>query len=241
MHKQMIRKLTRGMSWIDVATSDFSNKEVYNILMGVFNGEFGEGYALKKCFFKYSFDEEVAEIKEWEEDMEIAIPSTFYRILFDEPKWDNVHKILKGFNEMGIALSRLSALNRLDTNLRYELCKKETEDGYNPFKLYGIAKFERSFKGWRQAYLKELKDQIGRRTIENKRNEICNQYFTHTEYGQRFVFDPTTLREEENRIQLLDEVNGSASWYDKNQLQILSEKEYEEWYCNAVLPSILAK
>jgi len=241
MHKEMIQQLIGGMYRINDALNDFSNEELYNIVLGVCNGYFGEGYAPKKSFFTYSFDEEVVEIIEWADEMELDISPMFYRSL-KEPEWDNVHKILRGFQEMNIALERLSALSRMNPKLRNMLTKVKTEAGYNPFQLYGIVKFETSLKGWKQAYIKELKDQIGRRKIVKKREEVSIKYFTHTEHGQRLRFDPTKYGEEEHRIQLENEASKyDIQWYDKNQLQSLSEKEYEVWYCSTVLPSMLIK
>ena len=242
MHKEMIQQLIGGMHRIEDALTDCANEELYNIVLGVCNGEFGEGYAMKKSFFKYSFDEEVWEIIEWaEEEMEIDISPMFYRSL-KLPEWDNIHKILRGFQEMNIALGRLSALSRRNPTLRNMLTKVKTEAGYNPFQLYGIVKFETSLKGWKQAYIKELKDQIGRRKIVKKREEVSIKYFIHTELGQRLRFDPTKLGEEDHRIQLENEESKyDVQWYDKSQLQSLSEKEYEAWYHDTVLPSMLIK
>lgn len=238
MYKDMVNQLIRGMNWIDASYHEFANKELHKIVVDVWiGGEWDEGYYV----FQYSFDDEVSILEDWAEEMNILTPFDVPKLgltleMLYESKWDSVHKIVKGFQDMRIALGRLSALNKIDSNLRNILCQEGSAMKYNPFQQYGIEKFEVSLAKWQQAFLQELQEQIGKHFMKKKTKEVSNLYFEQVEYGQRLLFDPVTMQEEKNRIQLVDEENGTQiEWHEKNQLQSISEEEYEKWYKESVI------
>ena len=245
MYQDMIKKIVIGMSWINESFSNFRHEELQEAVLNVVNGEKTEGYALEKYFFNHSFDDEYSMIRGWTELMDIDIPWSESRLVF-ENDLDNVQMVTYGMNELVIGLNRLSALYRLQPNLRNILMEKEYEGEYNPFKLYGVVGFERMARGWRKAFLSELKTLLGRRKIESKKKRVEKKYYEVTGYedekGWKTVHDPITMKEEENRIQVLNEASAiemNPQWYEKEMLSEITEKEYEEWYTTTYLEDII--
>lgn len=250
MHEKLIEQLINGMRLIedavDIVDERESEEKIYardtlkdtllDILCGV--GVHQKGYTNEKYFFEISFDEELARMESWTDDIfDFEAESEEWNEHID---WDNIHYLVKGFEQSILALGRLVGLSRLDSDTRKILLQKEEEYGYSPFKQYGIVSFERLFKSFKQAYFKEVKEAIGKKAFETKKQEVCNRYYQFEENGKTMmlVHNPCTLLEENDRIELFnedDDTDEPVAWYEKNALHSISQKEYEAWYLEHVI------
>jgi len=248
MHEKLIEQLINGMRLILDAVDIEDEREseekinerdtIKDILLDILNGERQKGYTNEKYFFELSFDDELATIESWTYDLfDFRAEAEEWN---EHTHWDNIHYLIKGFEQSILALGRLVGLSRLDSDIRKILLQKDEEYEYSPFKQYGIVSFERSFKSFRQTYFKEVKEEFGKKTFEMKKQEVCNRYyrFQENDTTMMLIHNPYTLSEENDRIELLnedDDTDEPVAWYEKDALHTITQKEYEAWYLEHVI------
>ena len=236
MHEKLIEQLINGMRLIedavDIVDERESEEKIYtrntlkDRLLDILNGTRQKGYTNENYFFKLSFDEELMMIESWANEIfDMLVKTEEWNEHID---WDNIHYLVKGFEQSILALGRLSELSKLDEKVRKALLQKEKEYGYSPFKQYGIVSFERLFKDFKQAYYKEVTEEIGAKTFETKKQEVSNRYYQYKENDTTMMLlhNPCTLLEENDRIELLnedDDTDEPVAWYKKEAFHSIIE------------------
>ena len=158
MEKQ-IRDLTLGLEYINAAIQTFKVVEHHDIIIKVMNGGTPEGYAFEKYPFELSFDEEVAEFASWSSEQEIQTKMV-------DDSLNAFEMLFRGFELASNSLTKIEEEVKNDPNQKEVLMSYVSETGYNPFIKYNVAMFSKNFKGWKRAFLKEIKDEIGRRSYD---------------------------------------------------------------------------
>jgi hypothetical protein len=168
--EKSLLQLGKGFNLILESISNFSNEEELETVLDVFNGQGKdkEGYSQNRYahLFSKSFDEEVA-------NYEIFIEEFLNKTIEIDAlnKTGNVHNALKGFELSLEALETLHIVLQKSSELKKELISFKGElTNNNPFSEYGIFEFKKRFKGWSRAFHKELKDELGRRSLEKYKN-----------------------------------------------------------------------
>lgn len=180
---KQIQKFSSGVSLILNAMSYVTERGL--VLESIINKGDYVTTRYQDCF-NYSFDEEVAQILNFSSalstDLNYQIPTPQDTVALNE-----YETCVLGLNISNRALEEVVNICREDSQIEKDLVdfipKSIDEDeysDYNPFNLYGVMVFQNKFKGFKEAYLSELRAEIG--NIEfTKIHKKINSYFLNSE------------------------------------------------------------
>lgn len=164
-NEELINGLFTFNEGLEIILDCISNlEEEGQLMLDIFNdGEYAQDRYMN-CF-SMSFDEEVAELQQFISSLSKVDIHQFQRT---KPETKNPYKnIIIGFNLATEGLERVVEVLKNDKELKKEIINFQPLDydgnisDYNPFKKYGIAEFQKKFKGFRRAYLSELRQKLG--------------------------------------------------------------------------------
>lgn len=149
------------------------------LLEGIINGDF-DGYAQDRYVncFNYSFDDESYQLYSFLESFSEYIG---YELFYKEQLAVNEYEAcIIGFDIAKNSLENIINICKENNDLKKELVNFNPESisedygPYNPFKLYGVIEFDKKFRGFRRAYIAELRDQLGNKEYSDLEDRVYN-------------------------------------------------------------------
>jgi hypothetical protein len=188
MRKDLSKELLIFGFGLDImleSISNFANEEEQEMLLDIFNGSTKEGYTQDRYtkLFKHSFDEEVSSFNAFlydfvekditnKEIQEMRKNFSFY-------EKENIKSVVRGLEVAKKSLSHILKICTDNEKLKEEVISFVSEESHsNIFKEYGVIEFEKKFRGWSRAFQKELKDEIGRRTLDKIKTSLVTSSIT---------------------------------------------------------------
>lgn len=180
---QSLEKVVYGFKCLNESLSNVSNKEENEILERAINGDTAEGYAQDIYPFTYSFDEETWCLDRYldlfiEQKLgltrEYSEGKDYYYSLYPNHTFDSlIVMAMYGLKCMVEGIEEIYNLTKDDTELTELLKEKvcDTDCEYESIFRFGVYTLLRKVKGFRRAYLKEVKELLGRYAFDKHKAE----------------------------------------------------------------------
>lgn len=151
-----LTKMEQGSSWIlsSLQRFDDNSEMIQNAMNGEYDPFVQEQFA--KCF-KFSFDEEAAELSLFVEEF------LGDAVSYEWPKQEenSLSVLVTGLNQMVDGLDEIVELCKEDNGVKQQLRHFINSNGYQPFKEYGFSNFQKHLRGFRRSLLATLKKEMG--------------------------------------------------------------------------------
>lgn len=151
-----LTKMEKGSSWIlsSLQRYDEYSEMITNAMNGEYDSFDQEQFA--KCF-KFSFDEEAAELSLFIE--EFLGNAVSYK--WPDQEQNTLSILVAGIDSMVEGLDEIIELCKEDNGTKQELRYFKSSNGYQPFKEYGFSNYQKNLRGFRRALLSTLKQIVG--------------------------------------------------------------------------------